>query len=279
MLAGCGSDDPDSAASSASTADPTPEFSALLGSFDHISGHDQRIMLGLVDAKNKVISDTEVVHIKFGSSPSALDGPRLKMVGHAPNVDLGSNPYFTVAYRFPDNPAGYTIPNSWFAQVHWKDTVANLAIPVADPAKVKFPVPGAPMRSMKTPTTTDPMDTSPLCTRADEACPFHSTSLDDELKSSGPIVLLFATPARCQSQFCGPELENVIEVSKEFPRIRFIHHEIYQSSTSDDYQPGVLQYGMSAEPIIFIADTNHTIREYVTGSIEAGELREILKTL
>ena len=46
----------------------------------------------------------------------------------------------------------------------------------------------------------------PLCTQ-DPQCPLHSVSLDQVLGSGKPVAVMFATPARCQTQYCGPVLD------------------------------------------------------------------------
>ena len=48
-----------------------------------------------------------------------------------------------------------------------------------------------------------------------------------------PVVLLFATPALCQSRVCGPVTDAAEQVKQEFgDRVAFIHQEVYNNNRS-----------------------------------------------
>lgn len=66
------------------------------------------------------------------------------------------------------------------------------------------------MIAVPTPTIADARGTNPICTRQPQ-CPFHNVSLDAALKERRPLVVLFATPARCQTDTCGPVLDVLLE--------------------------------------------------------------------
>ena len=59
----------------------------------------------------------------------------------------------------------------------------------------------------------------------------HDVDLADALDRHRPIVLLFATPALCQSRVCGPVTDVAEQVKSEFgDKADFIHMEIYNDN-------------------------------------------------
>ncbi|MDX1448915.1 MAG: hypothetical protein R3246_07590, partial [Acidimicrobiia bacterium] len=51
----------------------------------------------------------------------------------------------------------------------------------------------------------------------------HELSLDEALESGRPTVVVFATPAFCQTASCGPTLDVVGEVMDDYPDVNWIH--------------------------------------------------------
>ena len=79
------------------------------------------------------------------------------------------------------------------------------------------------------PTTADTLGVDPICTR-DPACPLHTQSLSTVIGAGKPVAALFATPARCQSKYCAPVLDEFLDVIKGYgDRIVPVHTEIYQA--------------------------------------------------
>src|SRR3954447_24502573 len=69
-----------------------------------------------------------------------------------------------------------------------------------------------------------------------------------------PIVLLFATPALCQSRVCGPVVDIAEQVRHARPKddVAWIHQEIYNNNQlNDGYRPQLLRYGLRTEPYLF----------------------------
>ncbi len=87
-------------------------------------------------------------------------------------------------------------------------------------------------------------------------CSFHQTSLDQVIGKGKPVIAMFATPARCQSRYCGPVLDQLIAVAPEYQdRITPIHVEIYKDLTSNDLVTATETWlGFSGEPWIFAMD-------------------------
>ena len=47
---------------------------------------------------------------------------------------------------------------------------------------------------------------------AARACPLHDVSLADVIGKGKPVAVMFATPALCQSQYCGPVLDELLDI-------------------------------------------------------------------
>ncbi|MCB1271495.1 MAG: hypothetical protein KDB31_08730, partial [Microthrixaceae bacterium] len=94
-------------------------------------------------------------------------------------------------------------------------------------SEVVSPVVGQQLPSAPTPTTEKSFDVDPICTLVPQ-CPFHTVNLEDALGGDKPIVLLVATPAYCQTAFCGPTLGNLVDLAEGRDDLTVIHAEVYQ---------------------------------------------------
>ena len=98
-------------------------------------------------------------------------------------------------------------------------------------------------------------------------------SVADSIAAHKPFVVVFATPKFCQSRTCGPVVDVVEKVSKDFPRVRFIHVEIY---TDNDPTKGenrwVRQWRLPSEPWIFLVGRDGRVDAKFEGSISVDEL-------
>ena len=54
---------------------------------------------------------------------------------------------------------------------------------------------------------------------------FYRTSVEDALAAKQPFVVVFATPAFCQTAMCGPIFENVKAAAADYPTLTFINVE------------------------------------------------------
>jgi hypothetical protein len=130
----------------------------------------------------------------------------------------------------------------------------------------RTPAVGAPVPSVDTPTLADVGDD--LARVSTDKAPerrFYETSVADALAAKTPFVLVFATPAFCQTAVCGPTLEVVKSVAADYPDLTFINVEPYKMVFTDGgLQPelsaaGELQtaawtdaFGLPSEPWVFV---------------------------
>ncbi|MCI0544034.1 MAG: hypothetical protein L0Z49_06260 [Actinobacteria bacterium] len=99
-----------------------------------------------------------------------------------------------------------------------------------------------------------------------------------EAVSDGPSVIVFATPAWCESQACGPLLDQVKALSDDFPELNFVHVEVYEDihvSSIDELVavPAVDEWGLVSEPWVFVTDESGMVSALFEGAASDAELR------
>ena len=155
------------------------------------------------------------------------------------------------------------------------------------------PALGAPAPSVDTPTLDDVDGELARITTDPEPDPrFYETSVEDALAAGEPFVLVFATPAFCETATCGPTLEKVKEVALDHPDLTFINVEPYVMEFRDArLQPvlsaeGQLQpapwseaWNLITEPYVVVVDADGAIRAKFEGAFTPEELRAAIEAL
>ena len=156
-----------------------------------------------------------------------------------------------------------------------------VATPAGPALKVarKSPVPaiGAKAPRTHTPTRTDVAgDIEQIDTRVPPST-MHDADLADVLGRK-PVVLLFATPALCQSRVCGPVVDLAEQVkSARGEEAEFIHMEIYRDNEVEKgFRPQVLDWNLPTEPWLFTIDRRGRIAARLEGAFSARELNRAL---
>ena len=94
-----------------------------------------------------------------------------------------------------------------------------------------------------------------------------------------PVILLFATPALCQSRVCGPVVDVTEQVKAAHEdEAAFIHMEIYKDNElSKGFRPQVVEWGLPTEPWAFAIDRNGRVAARLEGAFSVRELENALK--
>jgi hypothetical protein len=122
---------------------------------------------------------------------------------------------------------------------------------------------------------------------------FYEQTVKDALAAKTPFVLVFATPAFCQSAQCGPTLDRIKAVADKAPDdVAFINVEPYQLAyTEGRLQPvldangqlqpaeAVTEWGILTEPWVFTVDGTGTVRGSFEGVIGEDELRRSIQAI
>jgi hypothetical protein len=134
--------------------------------------------------------------------------------------------------------------------------------------------------SVDTPTSEDVDDLSEISTDTHPDPRFYQLSVEEALSSNKPFVLTFATPKFCQTAVCGPTLDVVKDVARDFPRMTFIHVEPYKDlSNIGEVVPAVVKWGLKSEPWVFVVDERGDVRAKFEGVLGKRELRQALARL
>jgi hypothetical protein len=106
----------------------------------------------------------------------------------------------------------------------------------------------------------------------------HDEDLQDVLGSK-PVVLLFATPALCQSRICGPVVDIAEQVKRDFgDHVAFIHQEIYvDNDINKGPRPQMKAYELPSEPWLFVIDREGVIRNAIEGAFSVEELQRAVE--
>lgn len=109
---------------------------------------------------------------------------------------------------------------------------------------------------------------------------FYELSVADAV-GNGPTAIVFGTPAWCTSQACGPLLDQVKALSREFPELNYVHIEVYEDIHVDSFDeltvvPSVGEWGLPAEPWVFITDADGLVSASFEGVASNEELSNAL---
>jgi hypothetical protein len=132
-----------------------------------------------------------------------------------------------------------------------------------------------------TPTASDVARISKISTDRPPDPRFYEFSIADALAADAPFAVVFATPKFCQSATCGPMLDQVKEVARDFPRFVFIHVEPYDLEQMPNLVPtrASEQWGLPSEPWVFVVDGRGRLVSKYEGVLDARGLRADLREL
>lgn len=161
---------------------------------------------------------------------------------------------------------------SWKLDTTFKGNKLDLSFSVAENATAPAIGNVAPIST--TPTIAKPLDAEVLCTAFDGTCELHDHSIDEVAKRNNSYVVIFATPARCQTAYCGPVLDLTREVAKEYD-YDVIHIEIYKNETTNDTLDAVKTWNLPSEPWIFGIGKDGKVDWRLDGAFDQSEVEEL----
>ncbi|MGH1491283.1 MAG: hypothetical protein ACRBK7_18110 [Acidimicrobiales bacterium] len=261
-----------------------------------VSGRMQRITFG-VAASNPSLDQSQVA---LPPDDDILDVIILRdgevayettVAGHVVDHDHVGNPdpdhQHANIFRYYPLRAELPEPGIYDLAITIEGHDLQLPIQMFDPDDTSLPLVGDKFPSVVTPTVDDLAGVDRLCTRI-EQCPFHATSAATALAAGRPMALLVATPAVCQTAYCGPVLETLIAQSGAFPHIEFIHAEVYANSDEvggnyldPDIQvaPALQAIGLEFEPSLFLVGSDGVLVDRLDNLFDSSELADALAAL
>lgn len=271
------------------TSSGGPEILPLLISAEITRGPN-RFLFSLTDRQNRLVAAPDVrVHLRFYD----VDTAENTVVFEADAVFMwaieGQNGFYRANITFPKAGRWGTRFEATFPD--GKPKVVRADYDVRESGTT--PALGAKVPSVDTPTLDDVGgDTRQLTTDKTPEPRFYEASIADALAVGKPFVVVFATPAFCQTRTCGPTLETIKAVAKDFRDITFINVEPYKMAFKDgSLQPeldaqGQLQpaawteaWGLQTEPYTVVVHADGTVAAKFEGVLAADELRAALDAL
>ncbi len=157
------------------------------------------------------------------------------------------------------------------ARVRVKDTSATPALGTAAPRSISK-------------TLADAGDFERLTTDFEPDADLYALTIADALDTGKPLMVVFSTPAYCQTATCGPQLDVIKDVKAEYAdTMNFIHVEVYDNPheiegdlTNAVISPTVEEWGLPSEPWTFIIDGDGVIRAKFEAFTTRAELDDAL---
>src|SRR5215207_3326108 len=226
LLIGCGQ-----AATSPTASQPTPASAAQGGdvvpvfAFSEAVAGKNRIAIGLVRNNTPLNDPTAKVHLRFFNLDEA--NPQIKFEADAAYYGQGLPAAFYVAYPTFDKAGNWGVEIQTQLPGQAEPSVSKQRLEVKERSNV--PIVGQPAISTKTLTVKDVPDVAQLSSGPNPDPAMYQISLDQALKSGKPTALLFATPAFCKTATCGPSLDVIQGLQKQYgDKVNFIHSEVYK---------------------------------------------------
>ncbi|MEO7911721.1 MAG: thioredoxin family protein [Roseiflexaceae bacterium] len=311
LLAGCGqaaispnTGQPAATSSAEATGQPAAQGGDVqpVFAFSEAVAGKNRIAIGLV-RNNTPLNDPNVkVHLRFFNLDEA--NPQIKFEADATYYGQGLPAAFYVAYPTFDTPGNWGVEIQTQLPGQAEPSVSKQRLEVKESSNV--PIVGQPAVATKTLTVKDVPDVAQLSSGTQVDPAMYQVSLDQALKDGKPTALLFATPAFCKTATCGPSLEVIQGLQKQYgDKVNFIHSEVYKfpfdqsvqlqqdatqkasqenrAPTAEELSAGLsdamVAWKLDSEPWLFLIDAKGTVVGRYEGGITKEEMRPALEKL
>lgn len=265
----------------ANPAQPAAQLQVILVPSEIFVGPN-RFAVGLIDPKLGMI-DEATVHFRYFdlSNPAK---PTVESEADAVRLHVPDDESTIFAQERDFKRAG-----AWGVEVQAKladNSTITKRISFSVVAKSSTLKPGAVVPALATRTLKDVGGDIQKISSALQPNPeLYRASLAQAITNGKPTVLLFATPAFCQTRLCGPSYEIVSALQQIYgDAVNFIHIEVYSglpNPTVNNWQidPAMTAFGIETEPWVFMIGKTGTITYRVEGMFTQDEIERHLKPL
>ncbi len=266
-----------------------------LGSSDRVlvAGRRQRIAFGVVANQGKVpLNDQDRLEVVVRRDGTEID--RSTVDGHVVNHDhvegTAEDHQHSALQRYYPLHTTLPEPGIYDLEVAVGTKLVSTPIQAFDQSQALVALTGDPFTTPSTPTFSNPNGIDKVCTRF-EPCPFHELDALDIMKANRPLALLVATPALCQTAYCGPVVDTLMEVMADLDDsnpLAAVHVEVYANpeEVEGDYTdpdirlaPAVEALGLTFEPCLYLVDADGILFERLDNVFDKRELVEAVEAL
>ena len=134
-------------------------------------------------------------------------------------------------------------------------------------------------------TLRDVADISEVSTATPPNPEMHQITVAAALDTGRPVVIAFATPAFCQTRFCGPMIDAVMRpLAEQFAgQVEFIHIEPFfldeQRYGKFVPVPALAEWGLRSEPWLMVVDSDGLLAAKFEGVTDPAEIAPVLEGL
>jgi hypothetical protein len=246
---------------------------------------ENRYPFGVFTRSNEQVDGADIALYFAKSEKGPVTGPL-----PARMETLEVKPAYRAAGEDPDQAKNvYVVPKVDFdkkgpwvavAMIKGKDGLEASRVPTPVAGGTSVPEVGEKAPLIHTPTAADVgSDLAKIDTRIPHD-QMHQVDFADVVGKE-PIVLVFATPALCQSRVCGPVVDVAQQVADEYKdKADFIHMEVYNDNEiSKGIRPQLQAFNLETEPWTFLIDRNGVIRDRIEGAYGVAELEQAMRTI
>ncbi len=275
MLASCGQ----VPVTTPQSNDVTPVFA-----FSEAVVGRNRIAIGLLRGGTPLNDPGAKVHLRFFNLDENNSQPKAETdtIYYGQGLPAG----FYVAYPTFDKPGNWGVEVETRLPGEAQPSTSKLRVEVKEHSS--GPNAGQPAIAVKTLTVKDVPDLAHLSSGTDSDPAMYQVSLDQALKSGKPTALLFATPGFCKTATCGPSLQVIQGLQKQYgDKMNFIHVEVYkypfgesaQRQDASGLSDPMVAWHLESEPWLFLIDARGMIAARFEGGITKEEIGPALEKL
>ncbi len=280
-------------------------FAAQMGSVDHWAGAPQRVQIGIfasgpegvrVVAQGSIDVSFAYLGADGGDAPAPGPTATATFVPVPGSETSGSRPTLTAGTRgvYEAEDVVFDRAGIWQASLHAEiDGVARelraTPFPVTEEPAIPAPGQRAPRTENLTMRSKGVSGASiDSMAESGQGIPdpeLHRWTIADAIRQGRPALVLFGTPAHCESQFCGPEVQELQRLAAEHPdRAVFIHVEIWKDYNAQIVNKAaadwlLLPSGDLVEPWLFLIGADGRIAERWGPLFDTGEVESALEAL
>lgn len=237
-----------------------------------------RVVFGVLDDETGPVRDAEVVVSTFFLTPTGgQEGPVETVDAVFQAWPVTPRGVFTAELSF-DRPGEWGI-GAVVTGADGAERKASARVRVKDESATPLIGSAAPRSDSKT--LADVEGLEQITTDFEPDAELYGITISEALDTGKPLMVVFSTPAYCQTATCGPQLDVVKELKAEHAdAMNFIHIEVYDNPheiegdlTRAVISPTAEEWGLPSEPWTFIVDGEGVIR----AKFEAFTTREELE--